>query len=121
VAAFGTGSKLWRVEVVLRRGTALPSTQEQVLDLLASWQRDQPSSTDERVHPSLRATSSYDLAAPDGEVGVACWVRADSLGKAAQIGYDVVARAFAEVTGQPADLWDLRLLPRTAITDARNS
>jgi hypothetical protein len=120
VTAFGTGSGLWRVDVVLRRGTASADTHVEVLGLLATWQSGLPTLPDEQVHRDLRETWSYDLPAPDGEVGVSCWVRADSVGEAAQTAYDVVARAFHAVSGQPADLWDLRLVPRSAITEGRS-
>jgi hypothetical protein len=120
MAAFGSGSELWRVDVVLRRGTAESGTEARVLDRLTEWLTALPTRTDEEVHPSLAGTYSYDLSAPEGEVGVSCWVRADSLGQAAQLGFDTVARAFVEVVGRPADLWDLRLIPRSAITDGRS-
>ncbi len=121
MAAFGTGSQLWRVDIVPRRGTAASSTQTRVLETLATWLADLPTPADEEVHPSLQGTYSYDLTAPEGEIGVSCWVRADSLGEAAQTGYEVVARAFEDAVGSPAELWDLRLVPRTAITDSRES
>jgi len=119
VAAFGTGSQLWRIDVVLRLGAAPSDAPTRVLALLAAWQRNLPTLVDEKVHPSLRETGSYDLPAPDGEVGVSCWVRADSLGDAAQLAFDVVSRAYTEISGRPAELWDLRLLPRSAITGTR--
>lgn len=119
MAAFGSGTQLWRVDVVLRLGATPSDAPIRVLDLLTAWQRDLPTETDERVHPSLEATGSYDLPAPDGEVGVSCWVRANSVGEAAQLAYDVVSRAYREVTEHEAHLWDLRLLPRAAITGIR--
>jgi len=119
MAAFGTGSQLWRVDVVLRLGAAPSDASSKVLSLLAAWQEDLPHLSDENVHPSLRETGSYDLPSPDGEVGISCWVRADTVGDAAQLGFGVVSRAYAEVSGLPADLWDLRLLPRSAITGIR--
>lgn len=119
MTAFGTGSGLWRVDVVLRRGTATADTHVEVLGLLATWLSGLPTLPDEQVHRDLQETSSYDLPAPDGEVGVSCWVRADSVGEAAQTAYDVVTRAFREVSGHSTDLWDLRLVPRSAITEGR--
>ena len=119
MAAFGTGAQLWRVDVVLRLGAVPSDASAKVLSLLASWQGDLPTLSDENVHPSLRETGSYDLPAPDGEVGVSCWVRADTVGDAAQLGFGVVSRAYTAVSGLPADLWDLRLLPRSAITGIR--
>jgi hypothetical protein len=119
MAAFGTGSQLWRVDVVLRLGAAPSDASTKVLSLLAAWQGDLPTLADENVHPSLRETGSYDLPAPGGEVGVSCWVRADSVGDAAQLAFGVLSRAYTEVSGLPADLWDLRLLPRSAITGIR--
>ena len=119
MAAFDTGSQLWRVDVALRLGSAPSDAPTKVLCLLASWQGDLPTLVDEKVHPSLRATGSYDLPAPDGEVGVSCWVRADSVRDAAQLAFDMVSRAYTQVSGRPADLWDLRLLPRSAITGIR--
>lgn len=121
MAAFGSGSELWRVDVVLRRGTAASDTQAGVLDRMTRWLTDLPTQADEEVHPTLAATYSYDLSAPEGEVGISCWVRADSLGQAAQLGFETVAQAFTEVAGRPPELWDLRLMPRSAITDGRSS
>jgi len=120
MAAFGAGSELWRVDVVLRLGAAASDTQARVLGRLTTWLTDLPTQADEEVHPALAGTYSYDLSAPEGEVGVSCWVRADSLGQAAQLGFDTVARAFAEEVGRPPELWDLRLIPRSAITDGRS-
>jgi hypothetical protein len=105
--------------VVLLLGAAPSDAPTKVLGLLAAWQEDLPTLADEMVHPSVRATGSYDLPAPDGEVGVSCWVRADSVGVAAQLAFDVVSLAYTEVSGRPAELWDLRLLPRSAITGIR--
>jgi hypothetical protein len=119
VAAFGAGSQLWRVDVVLRLGAAPSDAPAKVLGLLAARQQGLPTLDDEKVHPSLEATGSYDLPAPDGEVGISCWVRAESVGQAAQAAFDVVSGAYIEVSALRADLWDLRLLPRSAITGIR--
>jgi hypothetical protein len=120
VAAFGSGSGLWRVDVVLRLSGAPTDAETQILALLGSWQEGLPSSNDDRVHPSLQGTYSFDIAPPDGQIGVSCWVRADGVGEAAQLAHDIVSRAYTQTTGRDAELWDLRLLPRSAITGIRD-
>jgi hypothetical protein len=120
VSAFGIGSDLWRVDVVLRRDGAADYEKAEVLELLASWLEDLPTSPGEEPLPDVVSTFSFDMEPPEGSLGFSCWVRADTVGSAAQAGYDVVQRACAQVTGQPHRLWDLRVLPRSAITPRAN-
>jgi hypothetical protein len=42
-------------------------------------------------------------------------VRADTVGEAVRVGHDAVVAAALEVTGLALPLWDLRVVPRTAI------
>ena len=51
-------------------------------------------------------------------MGVACWVRSDTVSDAAETGWSVVRDAAAATLGAEARLWDLRVIPRAAILDA---
>jgi hypothetical protein len=75
-----------------------------------------PTLADEAGLANLAPTYSYDMDPPEGSIGVSCWVRADAVGEAAQVGHDVVLEACTRFTGRTYALWDLRLLPRAAFT-----
>ena len=116
MAAFGGGSQLWRVDVVLRRDRSTDAEISAIFESLGSALKGRPTLADEAPLADLEPTYSYDLEPPEGSIGVSCWVRADTLGEAAQVAHDVVVQACTTVTGRTHELWDLRLLPRTAIT-----
>jgi hypothetical protein len=116
VAAFGKGSNLWRVDVVLRRDGATDEEVDAILSLLAAALARLPTPDNEEALPDLATTGSFDMEPPGGSLGVTCWVRADSVGGAVQAGYDAVQSACTQVTTRPHALWDLRVLPRDAIT-----
>jgi hypothetical protein len=69
---------------------------------------------------SVTTAHSYDIQPPppDTGVGVSAWVRADSVGEAAQTAWSVVEAAAIGVLGLAPRLWDLRLIPRDAILSA---
>lgn len=116
--ALGDRSKLWLAEVVLR----VPQRDARATSNIC-WKssRQQPChSTPDVPHlPDVSPASSYDIQPPhpDGGVGIACWVRADSVGEAAQTAWDAVEMAVRTFTTE-ASLWDLRVIPRAAILSA---
>jgi hypothetical protein len=115
MAALGSGDHLWRVDVVLRRSTQSDSETSAVVDMLTAWLDDPTVATDEEITGAPRATYSFDLNPPEGSIGVSCWVRADNVGQATRVGHDAVVAAAQEVTGQLLPLWDLRVVPRSAM------
>jgi hypothetical protein len=114
VTALGSGSDLWRVDVVLRRTGGAEVDPSALVELLAAAS-DGPSSADEEVLGGPRPAESYDMPPPEGSVGASCWVRAGSAGEAAQTALDAVVAAARELTGAFLPLWDLRVVPRSAI------
>ena len=96
---------LWRVEVVLRGGD--DAVQASLLDRLRAAATGSPSR-----HDDVRETHSYDIDPPEGSVGAALWVRAGTVGAAADEGVRVVTAA----VDAPLELWDVRVIPRAAIT-----
>ena len=121
VSAFGDGSQLWRVDVVLHRDRATDDQVAAIFESMGSALQVVPTLPDEAALADLEPTYSYDIEPPHGSIGVSCWVRADTLGQAAQVGHDVVVQAARTVTGRTHGLWDLRLLPRAAITSRADS
>jgi hypothetical protein len=65
--------------------------------------------------PEARPTGSYDMPPPDGSIGVSCWVTAATAGDAAETALRAVSDAATQVTGASHPLWDLRLLPASAV------
>ncbi len=115
MAALGSGSALWRVDVVLRREGGSDVESVAVVAALTTLLDGRPTTADEDVLGGPTPASSYDMPPPEGSVGVSCWVRADSVGDAVQVGHDAVVAAAREVTGVALPLWDLRVVPGTAI------
>ena len=115
MAALGSGSGLWRVDVVLRRSTASDAEVPAVVALVTSQLDDPRPAHDEEIFGGPAATQSFDLNPPEGSIGVSCWVRADTVGEAASVGHEAVAEAALAVTGLPLPLWDLRVVPREAM------
>jgi hypothetical protein len=110
---------LWRAEVVL---WIEPPTRDQIDALLDAVSSATTPTSDEDVPRVLSVTTahSYDIQPPPPAtgVGVSAWVRADSVGDAAETAWKVVETAAAAVLGRPPRLWDLRLIPREAILSA---
>ena len=84
--AVGEGDDLWRVEVVL---WTLEPEAHQVQELLNAVAAATVTSDadDQPVVPDVEQAWSYDSQPPEGGVGVACWVRSDSVGDAAETGW----------------------------------
>ena len=115
VASLGSGSELWRVDVVLCREGVTEDVEALVLEVIESALSGTPDNADEEIFTPVASTYSFDMEPPGGSVGVSCWVRADTAGEATQVGFDAVRDAVREVTGRALPLWDLRLVPRTAM------
>jgi hypothetical protein len=109
VQSFGSGSRLWRVEVVLRG----PETRHQ--PLLIERLRTQAAGTPDR-HSDIEEAHSYDMDPPEGSIGAAVWVYAEGVGEAADTGMSIVREAASYVAEGELPLWDLRVIPRDAIT-----
>jgi hypothetical protein len=115
--AVGEGHDLWRVEVVLRTREPGSAQVQELLHAVAA----STSTRDEDEHsvlPDVEQAWSHDIQPPEGGVGVACWVRSDTVGDAAERGWSVVRDAAAATLGAEARLWDLRVIPRVAILEA---
>lgn len=115
MASLGSGSELWRVDVVLRRSSPTDDEVSRVVAMVASDLDDPRPSHQEEIFGGPAATSSFDLNPPEGSIGVSVWVRADSAGDAANLAHEAVAAAALAVTGLRLPLWDLRVVPRQAI------
>ncbi len=101
----------WCVDVVLRAlGSA--DSEDRVVDAVAKELAKQNAGEPGTV----RSTYSYDAPPPDGSLGVSCWITAHSAGAAADAGVRLVCSAALTVTGHDHPLWDLRLLPSSAVT-----
>jgi hypothetical protein len=116
MAAFGSGAQLWRVDVVLR-GIDGDEHVDAVLSRLREELSDTLDLPDEAALANVEETGSYDMDPPDGSLGVSCWVRADAVGEAVQTGTDTVVAACVELTGRSSELWDVRVLPRSAVIE----
>jgi hypothetical protein len=120
MAALGSGEHLWRVDVVLRRTPASDvhtsdAETTATVDLIRSRLDDPRLAEDEEIFGLPQAAHPYDLPPHEGWIGVSCWVRADDVGHAAQVGHDATVDAARQVTGMRLPLWDLRIVPRTAM------
>lgn len=112
----GEGKDLWRLEIVLWvREPGAGRVQELIDRVMAATVSS--GGEDERVLDmgDVEPAFSYDIQPPEGGVGVACWVRADSVGGAAEKGWSIVRDAATAVLGAEPRLWDLRVIPRGAI------
>jgi hypothetical protein len=115
--AVGEGNDLWRIEVVLWAREPGAERVQEFLNAVAA--ATVTSDEDEQsVLPDVERAWSYDIQPPAGGVGVACWVRSDSVGDAAETGWELVRDAAAATLGAEARLWDLRVIPRAAILAA---
>lgn len=115
MATLGSGHSLWRVDVVLRCSGASEAETSAVVALVASQLDDPDVAPDEEILGGPGVTQSFDLDPPEGSIGVSCWVRANSVGEAADLCYESVVEAALAVTGQRLRPWDLRAVPRDAI------
>jgi|GEM_PF-3135090 len=115
MSSLGSGAALWRVDVVLRRAGATDRQAVEVVTRLATDLSTGLMSDDETIVGDVEAAASYDMPPPEGSLGVSFWVRADTVGAAVQVGFDAVLAAAKQVTGQTLPLWDLRVVPRSAM------
>ena len=112
----GAGSELWRVEIVLWVAQEAAGSEALLIEEVRKELRDL--GNDDTVHlPLISNARSYDIqpVAPDGSIGVSCWVAADTVGDAAESAWEVVREASGRVVAGPVRLWDLRVIPRTAV------
>jgi hypothetical protein len=122
--AVGEGNDLWRVEVVLWAREPGAERVQEFLNAVAAATvtRDE---NEQSVLPDVERAWSYDIQPPEGGVGVACWVRSDSVGDAAETGWEVVRDAAAAWRGVAAEVAEAagsdpitpEVLPRLAYLD----
>jgi hypothetical protein len=117
MGAIGEGNDLWCVEVVLWVREPGADRVQELLNAVAATTMTSDHD-DQSVLPDVERAWSYDMQPPEGGVGVACWVRSDSVGRAAETGWSVVREAAAATLGVEARLWDPRVIPRAAILAA---
>src|ERR687897_1515640 len=89
--AVGEGDDLWRVEVVLWTLEPEAHRVQELLNAVAATTVTSDAD-DQPVVPDVEQAWSYDIQPPEGGVGVACWVRSDSVGDAAETGWGKFAR-----------------------------
>lgn len=111
---FGSGPHLWKVDVVLR-AQQQAEAEGRLVDAVAAILPPEEADTG-AVSRDVETTYSYDMPPPDGSLGVSCWVRASTVGEAADTACKVVSDAATSVTALVHPLWDLRAVPRDAIT-----
>lgn len=114
--AFGSGSQLFRVDVVLRPIGVDRAVQTRLTAALTARLPED----DATLEPwgslaDVDEAYSYDMEPPEGTAGLGLWVRADGPGEAAATAWSEVSAASQEAAGRPLPLWDLRLVPRTAM------
>ena len=117
----GTGRNLWRVEVVLWIQPPARDRLEALLNFVRT--ATTPTEDEDVPHmPSVTTAHSYDIQPPPPAtgVGVSAWVRAHSVGSAAETAWKVFEAAAEATLGSTPRLWDLRLIPRDAILSASN-
>jgi hypothetical protein len=102
----------WLVDVVLR-AAGRESTQLRLVESVAAVV------TRGRRPPT--STGSFDMAPPDGSLGVSCWVRATSAGRAADLALTLVTAAATKLTGVEHQLWDLRVIPGAAVDETQDA
>jgi hypothetical protein len=75
----------------------------------------------ENVLPSLggrprpTSTFSFDMSPPDGSIGIQSWVFAETAGEAADAVVRTVVEAARAITGLDHPLWDVRIVPGSAV------
>jgi hypothetical protein len=60
-------------------------------------------------------TCSFDGPPPEGEAGVGLWVRGPTIGAAVDAAVGVVVSTAGQLAGRPVGLWDVRVIPLTAV------
>lgn len=105
------------MEIVLRAREPGADRIRELLDAVTAV--TEPSADDGQPRlPDVEPAWSYHAQPPEGGVGVACWVRSDSVGDAADRAWTVVREAAETVLGVDAPLWDPRVIPQAAILAA---
>jgi hypothetical protein len=64
----------------------------------------------------VREGACWDIIPPGGALGADVWIQADTVGEAADLGLRLVEAEVRNVAGEAPSLWDVRVLPREAIT-----
>lgn len=114
--AFGSGSDLFRVDVVLRPIGVDRAVQARLTAALAArLPADDPTLEPWASLADVDEAYSYDMEPPEGTAGLGMWVRADEPGAAVTTAWAEASAASEVAAGRPLPLWDLRLVPRTAM------
>ena len=104
----------WQVDVVLRPPPDSGDLHDRLLELVRAASQD----VDEvpSVVRDPEQTYSFDMSPPEGDLGVAVWVRAPEVGSAVQGAWRLVASCVRGLDPHhEPQLWDLRIVPVTAV------
>jgi hypothetical protein len=116
IKALDTGAGGWfHVDVVLR--PTAPSDDDGRLAAAVSGALDTVAGPERGRDPVHEY--SYDVAPPEGELGVGLWVRAVGIGAAVDAAIELVLRCAADLGHAGASLWDVRALPEEAVLSPR--
>jgi hypothetical protein len=115
VHVLDTGSgDWWQVDVILRPPPDAGDLSARLPELVSAALpdvEDVPS-----VAHDPEPAFSFDIPPPEGNLGVALWVRAAGLGAAVDGAWNLVASRMRELgPRQEPQLWDLRVVPLTAV------
>jgi hypothetical protein len=114
--AFGVGSQLFRVDVVVRRSGVPESAGDALIRAVAErLPVDDPRQQAWGHLVDVNNATSYDMDAPDGTFGIGCWVWADGPGEAVGVAWAEISAACEAAVGLRLPLWDIRLVPRSAM------
>ncbi len=106
----------WKVDVILRPPEGSGDLHNRLPEIVRAALPD--------VHdvPSVirepEQAYSFDMSPPEGNLGVAVWVRAPDVGSAVEAAWKLVASCMRELHSEhPPELWDLRVMPMTAVLE----
>jgi uncharacterized protein (TIGR03083 family) len=105
----------WQVDVVLRRASSTEMQAAAIVEAVRMAVDPLFRPTDARAFRGVRETFSYDIAPPDGSLGVSFWVSAASAASAVDQAVNLVEQACRQVLPQGLPLWDVRALPLAAV------
>lgn len=116
--ALDTGAGTWfLVDVVLRPAGPIADGDDARLVGVVAGALAPVAGPDHGRDPEV--AFSYDIAPPEGELGVELWVRAATIGEAVDAATELVLRCAAEAGLGDASLWDVRTIPEDAVLGPR--
>ena len=104
----------WQVDIMVRPPFGTGDLNQALVERLRASLPDL-----DDVPPVVRdpePTYSFDMSPPEGDLGVAVWVRASSPGRAVDAAWSAVGSELRALTPDHApQLWDVRLVPASAV------